>query len=76
MLQGGWQQFVGEKKCGERGVVCPWILAKTAAKQPKIIRFRIFKCLWNRLDEPDSTVPITLGSAPPLVVKIGIKKII
>ena len=46
---------------------------KTAAKWPKMIGFWIFKCLWNCLDEPDSTVPITLESAPPLVVKIGIQ---
>ena len=28
----------------------PLPLAKTAAKWPKMIRFRIFKCLWNHLD--------------------------
>ena len=41
--------------------ICPslWAYAKTATKQPKMIGFRIFKCPWNHLDEPDPTMPIT-----------------
>ena len=31
--------------------VCPRTFAKTAAKWPKMIGFRIFKCLWNSLIE-------------------------
>ena len=40
-------------------------LAKTGAKWPKMIGFRIFKSLWNRLDEPDPTVSQLWGHNPP-----------
>ena len=44
--------------------------------QEPYVRSDIARCLKNCLDEPDSMVPITLGSGVPLVVKIGTKKII
>ena len=46
MLQGGGS---GGLQSLSSVIVCPWTLAKTAAKQPQMIRFWIFKCLWNHL---------------------------
>ena len=53
--------FMNLLGCAEKQSICffaqsnakkTWTLAKTAAKQPKMIRFRIFKCLWNHLIKP------------------------
>ena len=41
--------------------------------QEPYVRSDFARCQKKCLDEPDSMVPITLGSPPPLVVKIGIK---
>ena len=37
--------------------------------------FKILRCLWKRLDKPDSLVTITWGSGAPMVVKNNTKKV-
>ena len=55
--------------------IVPQIVPSPISQEP-YVRLDFARCQKKCLDEPDSTVPITLGSAPPLVVKIDIKKII
>ena len=63
----------------------PAVLAAAAVPPPALafswqlisqelyVRSDLARYKMKQLDEPDSTVPITLGSSPPLVVKIDIK---
>ena len=44
--------------------------------QELLVRFDFPRYQKKHLDMTDPKLPITLGSAPPLVVKIDIKKII